>query len=389
MRVGRIVVLLPVAAAGGYVLGRRRAVAAGPGPTTAGGPAGSAPTAAGGPAGSAPTAADGPPGPDSAGDRVPADALGVPGIYADKPTEIPAAGWRQILRRAARETKEDGIPLIAAGVAFYAFLALFPALIAAVSVYGLVADPAQVREQVRGLSDALPPESARLIADQLTEIASGSDRALGLGLVLSLGGALFTASGGVANLIKAINLAYDEQETRGLVKLRALALLLTLGAVVFLAVAVGLIAVLPVLLDAVGLGPAAQVAAGILRWVGLVVFVTAALAILYRFAPDRDRPRLTWVSLGAAVATLLWILGSVGFSVYVRTFGNYSETYGALAGVVVLLLWLFLTAFIVLLGAEINSETEQQTARDSTVGPPKPLGERDAVKADTVPSPTD
>jgi membrane protein len=311
----------------------------------------------------------------------------VPGIDADTPLEIPAAGWRQVVRRAWRETKADGVPLLAAGVAFYSFLALFPALIAAVSVYGLLADPEQVEEQIRGLSEALPPESATLLADRLREISTTSDGALGLGLVVSVLGALFTASGGVANMIKAINLAYDERETRNVIRLRGLALLLTLGAVVFLVVAVGLVAVLPAVLDDLGLDAAAEQLVGGLRWVGLVLFMAGALAVLYRYAPDRDDPRLSWVSLGAAVATVLWILGSVGFSVYVSNFGSYGRTYGTLAGVVVLLLWLFLTSFVVLLGAEVNSEAEQQTARDSTVGPPQPLGERGAVKADSIPVP--
>jgi membrane protein len=322
------------------------------------------------------------------GPRMP-DPAQVPGIDADTPAQIPAAGWRQVVRRAWRESKEDGVPLIAAGVAFWAFVALFPALIAAVTLYGLVADPDQVRKQVEQVFTALPEESAALIRDQLLEITRTSDRALGVGLVVSLLGALFTASGGVANLVKAINMAYDEEETRGFVKLRLVALLFTLGSIVFVAVAVGLIAVLPAVLDDIGLGSTAQVVVGVLRWVGLVAFVAVALAVLYRYAPDRNAPRFSWVSLGATVATVLWVLGSVAFSLYVSTFGKYSETYGTLAGVVVLLLWLFLTAFVVLLGAEINSEAEQQTARDSTVGPPEPLGERDAVKADSIPSPAD
>jgi membrane protein len=311
----------------------------------------------------------------------------VPGINADTAAEIPAVGWRQVLRRAWRETKADGIPLIAAGVAFYSFVALFPGLIAVVTLYGLVADPVQVEEQIRSLSAALPSESAALIADQMREITATSNRALGVGFAVGVLGALFTASGAVANLIKAINLAYDEEETRGLVRLRALALLLTLGAIVFLVIAVGVVAVLPVVLDQIGLGAIGQTVVGVLRWVGLLVFVPAALALLYRYAPDRNDARLSWVSIGAVVATLLWIVGSVAFSIFVSNFGSYGETYGTLAGVVVLLLWLFLTAFVVLFGAEINSEAEQQTAQDSTVGPPQPLGERGAVKADSIPSP--
>jgi membrane protein len=358
MRVGRAL-LLPIVAVVGYAVGRwrSRSVIA---------------------AAAAPAAGAGVelPGPEQ-----------VPGISADTAAGIPAVGWRQVLRRAWRETKADGIPLMAAGVAFYSFVALFPGLIAAATLYGLVADPVQVEEQIRSLSAALPPESAALIADQMREITSTPNRALGVGFVVGLLGALFTASGAVFNLIKAINLAYDEEETRGLVRLRALALLLTLGAIVFLVVAVGVVAVLPLVLGQIGLGGIGQTVVAVLRWVGLLVFVPAALALLYRYAPDRNDARFSWVSIGAVVATLLWVVGSVGFSVFVSNFGSYGETYGALAGVVVLLLWLFLTAFVVLLGAEINSEAEQQTAQDSTVGPPQPLGQRGAVKADSIPSP--
>ncbi len=310
----------------------------------------------------------------------------VPGGQADSPTQIPAQGWKQVLLRTKQQMKEDNISLLAAGVAFYAFIALFPALIAAVTVYGLVADPEQVEQQISSFADTLPREAATLLSQQLTNIAGGSSSALGWGLLLSLGGALFAASGGMQNLINAVNIAYDEEETRGFVKLRALSLALTLGAIVFIVVAIGLVAVLPVVLDAAGLGAAGRIAAQIARWVGLVVFVLIALAVIYRFAPDRDDPKFRWVGLGSAFATGLWIIGSAAFSLYVSNFGKYGETYGALAGVVVLLLWLWLTSLIILIGAEINSETEQQTAKDTTQGPEKPLGERRAVKADSVPS---
>ena len=309
-----------------------------------------------------------------------------PGVDADKPTQIPAAGWRQILKRAWQETNDDNIPLLAAGVAFYAFLALFPALIAAVTVYGLVADPTDVQAQIESLTRALPADTASLITGQLRSLAAGSSSALSLGLVASLLGALWSASGGMGNLMKATNLAYDEEETRGFVKLRAVALLLTLGAVLFLVVAAGLVAVLPAVLNTVGLGGFTRVVIEVARWLGLVVFVMAALALLYRYAPDRDHPRFAWTSVGAVVATVLWVLGSAGFSLYVSTFGSYAKTYGALAGVAVLLLWLFLTSFVVLLGAEINSEMEHQTAQDTTRGEARPMGERNAVMADTLAS---
>ena len=296
-------------------------------------------------------------------------ASDVPGGGADTPTQIPAAGWKQVLLRTKQQVKEDNVPLLAAGVAFYAFLALFPTLIAAVTLYGLVADPAQVEEQIATISDTLPQDAASLISTQLRDIASSSSSALGWGLLASLAGALFSASGGVQNLIKAVNIAYDEEETRGFLKLRGLALLLTLGAIVFIVVSVGLIAVLPVVLESTGLGGAATIGVQVLRWVGLVAFVLLALAIVYRYAPDRDNPKFRWVGLGSIVATLMWVIGSLAFSLYVSNFGSYGKTYGALAGVVVLLLWLWLTSLIILVGAEINSETEMQTAKDTTEGP--------------------
>ncbi|CAN5684011.1 YihY/virulence factor BrkB family protein [soil metagenome] len=311
-----------------------------------------------------------------------------PGADADRPSQIPARGWRQVLLRAWKEAKADHVPLLAAGVAFYAFLALFPALIAAVLVYGLVSDPAQVQQQIESFASALPDDAKALITDQLTEIAGGKKSSLGFGLAVSLLGALWSASGGVMGLIKATNIAYDEEETRGFVKLRGLALLLTLGAIVFIAVAIALVAVLPVVLDAVGLGGVGAVLIGVGRWVGLVLAVMAALAVVYRVGPDRDAPQVRWVSVGAVVATVLWVIASVGLSIYVSNFGSYGKTYGALAGVVVLMLWLFVSSFIVLFGAEINAEAEQQTTHDTTTGEPEPMGQRRAVKADTLAEPT-
>jgi membrane protein len=183
----------------------------------------------------------------------------------------------------------------------------------------------------------------------------------------------------------AVNLAYDQQESRGFLKLRATALALTLGAIVFVLLTLFLLAVVPPLLQALQLGIFGTVLAQVLRWALLVGLVVVALAIVYRLAPDRDAPKFVWTSPGAFTATLLWVLGSVGFSLYVNNFGSYNKTYGALAGVIVFMLWLYLTSYIVLLGAEINAESEQQTARDSTRGPEQPLGQRGAVKADSVP----
>ena len=308
-----------------------------------------------------------------------------PGSHAEKPQGIPARGWLQILKRAWKESSNDQVPLLAAGVAFYAFLSLFPAMIAAVTVYGLVADPKTVTEQTDRLTDALPNDAASLIGDQLTAITETPQQSLGFGLVIALVLALWSAAGGVGNLVTAINTAYDEEETRGFVKRKALALGLTFGAIIFVVVAIGLVAVAPALLEAFVPSGAAYWLLQVARWVVLVIAVPLVLAVLYRYSPDRDKPQFRWVSAGAVVATVIWLVASLGFSFYVNNFGSYSKTYGALAGVVVLLLWLWITNFIVLLGAEINAEAEPKTVKDSTEGDPEPLGERNAIKADNLP----
>ena len=384
MAVGRVL-LTPLVVAAALVRSRRAGAEGGDPypqePARGGGRAGRA-AAGGRTAGDSGTGGSGTGGSGTGGGQLPGRLP--PGGQAESPTQIPRAGWKMIVKRAYKESNDDNASLLAAGVAFYAFLALFPALIAAVTLYGLVADPAQVEEQIATISDTLPQDAASLISTQLRDIASSSSSALGWGLLASLAGALFSASGGVQNLIKAVNIAYDEEETRGFLKLRGLALLLTLGAVVFLVVSIGLVAVTPVLLDRLPLGAVGEFFGHVARWVGLVVFAVVALAVLYRYAPDRDNARFAWTSVGSVVATVLWVVGSAGFSLYVSNFGKYGKTYGALAGVVVLLLWLFLTSYIVLFGAEVNAEAERQTTKDTTEGPEKPMGERRAVAADTV-----
>ncbi|WP_324277286.1 YihY/virulence factor BrkB family protein [Blastococcus brunescens] len=278
------------------------------------------------------------------------------------------------------------MPIIAGGVAFFGFLAIFPALLALVSIYGLVASEAEAARQVAEFTTGLPEEARRLVEDQVTAITANAGGALTLSLIISILAALWSASGGVNNLVKAVNIAYDEVETRNFIKLRALSLGLTLGAIVFVILTIGLVAVLPVVLDALPLGGVGTVLAEIARWVALLAVVAGSLAVLYRVAPDRDAPRFRWVSLGSIVVTVVWALVSLGFTLYVNNFGSYDKTYGAIAGVIVLMLWLYLTCYLVLLGAEINSETEHQTAQDTTDGEPQPMGRRDAVKADTLPA---
>ncbi|MGY1813113.1 YihY/virulence factor BrkB family protein [Blastococcus sp. SYSU D00820] len=333
-------------------------------------------------------AARGEPAPDPG--RPPAgspSAKELPGIHADRPTRIPAQGWKQIVKRAWAENNADNMPIIAGGVAFFAFLAIFPALIATISIYGLVASPETVAQQVEDLSAQLPASAAELIGEQLTAITENSGGALSLSLVISVLGALWSASGGTGNVISAINIAYDEVETRSFVKRKALALGLTLGAIVFVLVTFALVAVVPIVLDALPLGIVGTILAHVVRWVLLLGVFAGSLAVLYRVAPDRDAPRLRWVSLGAVVVTVIWALVSLGFSFYVNNFGSYDKTYGTIAGVIVLMLWLYLTCYLVLLGAEINSEAEHQTAVDTTEGDPVPMGQRNATMADELPDP--
>lgn len=311
----------------------------------------------------------------------------LPGRQAETPTQIPPRGWWQVIKRAFQESSADNVPMLAGGVAFFAFLAVFPALIAALTLYGLIADPAQVSQQIDTLSGALPAETKQIITGQLTAVTGGSNGALTVGLVVSLLATLWSTSGATSNVIKAVNLAYDEKETRGAVKLRLTALGLTLGAIIFMLVALALVAVVPVMLDQLGLGTPGRVIAQILRWVLLLGMVIVGLAVVYRVAPNRQDARFRWVSPGALIATMLWILGSVAFSLYVNFFASYNKTYGALASVIVLMLWLYLTSYIVLLGAEINAEAERQTTRDTTTGQPVPMGQRGAVAADTLPQP--
>jgi membrane protein len=309
----------------------------------------------------------------------------VPGGKAERPSEIPARGWTQVAKRGWKEAKADQVQLLAAGVAFYAFLAIFPALIAIVSIYGLFADPSTIANQLNSITTALPDEAAQIITDQVTGLSSRR-QTLGISLILSVLIALWSASAGVSNLLTAINVAYDEEEKRGFVKKRLMSLGLTLAAIVFMVIILGLVAVLPPLLKAVFGTGALRWILQILGWLVMVVLVAIGLAILYRLGPDRDAPRMRWVSVGAVVATLVWLIASIGFSIYTSTFGNYAKTYGVFAGIVVLLFWLWFTMYAILLGAEINAESEQQTIADTTKGEEEPLGERGAVKADSIPS---
>ena len=306
------------------------------------------------------------------------------GRMAETPTQIPAAGWKDILLRVKNEISADHIGLIAAGVAFYGLLAVFPGIAAVMAIAGLVTDPAVVSEQLDNLAAVMPQDAADIIIGQAQEVAGGEQAGLGLAAVIGILLAIWSASAAMSSMMEGLNVAYDETEERGFVKRTMWRLLLTLGVIVGLFITVAVIVVLPILLAFFPLGDAAELAVTILRWPLVGIVAVIGLAILYRYGPSRARPQWKWVTPGALVATVLWLIGSVAFAIYVRNFGSYQETFGTLGGAVILLMWMWISAYIVLLGAELDSEMEAQTRHDTTTGAAMPMGARGAVKADAL-----
>ena len=305
------------------------------------------------------------------------------GREAERPGEIPARGWKDVLVRLKSQVKEDDVALLAAGVAFFALLALVPTLVALVSVYGLVADPSDIQRTTDDVLRAAPSEVRELVSSQLEAVVESSPSGLRLGVITGLAVALWSASSGMAHLMGALTLAYDETEDRKFLRLRGLALALTLGAILLVALSLaGMVA--PNALGDSGVAGTIQSVLRVVRWAVLAVVALVGLALLYRWAPNRDAARFRWVSPGAIVATVVWLVASIALSIYTSRFGDYNETYGALGAIVVVMLWLYVTAYVVILGAELNCELERQTVIDTTKGPARPLGERRAYAADTL-----
>jgi membrane protein len=311
-------------------------------------------------------------------------AQGGRGRQADEPQHIPARGWLDILSRVKDEVAKDHLSVLAAGVGFYSLLAIFPALAATVSIYGLIADPRDVESQAALVVGLIPEESRAIITGQLATITAQPRGSLGFGALIALAFALWSSSAAMQTLMTGLNVVYDEEERRGFIRFYATALGLTLAGIVSSMVSLSLVAALPAALKFIGLPHEIETAVLLLRWPFLGVVVTVGLAVLYRFGPSREKPRWQWVSWGAVCATLLWLLGSILFSWYVSSFGSYNKTYGTLGAVVILLMWFYLSAYVVLLGAELNAEMEHQTARDTTERMGAPLGARGAYMADTV-----
>ena len=289
-----------------------------------------------------------------------AEAIADTQAAAASPAKIPPAGWFQILKRTYAESNKDNVSIVAAGVAFYAFLAFVPLLGALVLTYGLVADPASVMSHVQGLTSVMPADAAKLIGEQLISISKTATSKQGFGLLLALLLSLYGAMRGATSIITALNIVYGVDEDRGFVKTTALAALITVGAVAALLLGMLAISVMGFIERLLPFSsPLIHTLLQILLWVVAAAGVSAVIALVYRYAPNRPKAKWAWLTPGSITATLLWIAATLGFGFYVTNFGSYNATYGSLGAVVVFLTWLYLTAYILLMGGELNSELEK------------------------------
>ena len=306
------------------------------------------------------------------------------GKFASGPSEIPARGWKDILYRVNENISDHRVLALAAGMTFYSLLAIFPALAALVAIYGLFADPGSIATHLDEVAGFVPSGAMEVARDQLTRVAANGSGTLGFTFAIGLAVSLWSANAAMKSLFDTLNIVYAELEQRSFIKLNAISLSFTAGAVAFILIAVGAVGVLPVALKFIGLPDVTDLLLRIARWPALLVILAFALALIYRFGPSREPPRWRWISWGSVAAALLWIAGSAVFSFYAANFGNFNATYGSLGAVIGFMTWMWISAIVILLGAELNAEIEHQTAHDTTTGHPKPLGARGAHVADLV-----
>ena len=313
--------------------------------------------------------------------------VAVPGDHgrlASRPSEISRRGWKDILWRVYSEASEDRILSVAAGMTFYGLLAVFPAVSAFVALYGLIADASTINEHIAELMFILPAGAGEIIADQVKRSVEASTGGLSVSFLVSFLFALWSANAGMKATFDGLNVAYEEREKRGLIALNAQSLLFTVLAILAALAAVLAVVVAPIVLQLFYLDKVVETTISLLRWPLMAVCIMFALAVLYRFGPSRAEAKWRWVTWGSAVAALLWLIISFAFSWYVSGFGSYDKNYGALGAVIGFMTWIWLSAAVILLGAELNAEMEHQTILDTTTGTPKPLGLRGARMADTV-----
>jgi membrane protein len=306
----------------------------------------------------------------------------IAGREATTPLEIPPSGWVTVFKRVAVGFNDDRLMTEAAGVTFYTLLAIFPAIATLISLFGLFADPAVVNDQLQNLQGVLPGGGLDIITSQVKSLTSNGRQALHAGVLIGLFTSLWSSNQGIKGLFDALNVVYHEKEKRGFVWRTVITLGFTLGAIVFILLAMGAIIVVPLIISFFGLGSWATALLASARWPALMVVLGLFLAAVYRFGPSRTQARWQWVSYGSAFAAVVWLLASIGFSYYVANFGSYNKTYGSLGAAIGFMTWIWISTIIVLVGGELNAELEQQTWHDTTVGPPKPMGSRGAYKAD-------
>jgi membrane protein len=305
------------------------------------------------------------------------------GRAAERPTHIPRLGWKDILYRVKDEISQDRIGTIAGGTTFFLVLSLFPAIGAMVSLYGLVADPATIQQHIEIVRGYVPSAALDLFGEELKRL-SQEPKTLGLRFAVTLAIALWSANSGVKALFDALNVAYDEDEKRGFLALNASTMAFTVGAIVFLILLLNVVVGVPVVVKLLYLGPFGDLLVTILPALVLLALASVGIAMLYRYGPSRTRARWHWITPGSLVAAFVWLATSAAFSWYLANFANYSATYGSLGAIIGVMMWVYISMWIVLVGAELNAEIEHQTARDTTVGPDKPLGTRGATMADRV-----
>ena len=306
------------------------------------------------------------------------------GRESTTPLEIPRAGWKDILWRTYQQINDDRLLAIAAGVVFYGLLAVFPAITALVSCYGMFADASTIADNLQTLAMVLPAGSFQIVQDQIARVLAKGPASLGFTFLFGIALALWSANAGVKAVIDALNVVYDEREKRSFIKLNALALSFTIGGIMALLVMVSAVVAFPLAMDSIGLAQDSKLLVSWARWPLLLIVVIAVLGLLYRFGPSRPGARWEWLGTGTIVAATLWLAGSLLLSWYLASFGNYDATYGSLGAAIGLMMWMWMSAIIVLCGAELNAEIEHQTATDTTVGPGRPMGARGASMADTL-----
>jgi membrane protein len=304
------------------------------------------------------------------------------GREAHWPSQITRLGWWDIISRLRTQISEDRIGLIAAGVTFYLLLALFPGLVAFVSLYGFLADAQTISDQLSYLEGVVPSGGLELIQQQLSNLAAQDGQTLSIGFIAALAAALWSANNGVKSLFQSLNVAYEEQEKRSFLRLNLAAFAFTIGAMVLATVMVFVVGVIPPALALLNLGQLSETILSISRWPILLLVAGLAISVLYRYGPSRTRAKWRWITWGGLLSTLVWVAASAAFSYYLRNFADYNATYGSLGAVIGFLLWTWISCMILIVGAALNAEMEHQTRVDSTVGPPKEIGQRGAYVAD-------